>query len=222
VLLHPCPQNSVLPSLLTAVRLLHRSDHWNTTDWLHRFEVAFGVGDWPSGYAGRRDVPQLVERDLASAVETVARFVDPAEADGSSQTIAGRRLRRRGWRPESPVAVLVGRACPVVRLGSGAGGEVCTTESRSPVRTPTTARGRHQARHRSRSTARAVLSRSALPASAGRYEHTFVEQFMEQIEENSAALNDTQPSKHRLLSVPDTPSFRLGAGRSQVQILSPR
>ena len=45
---------------------------------------------------------------------------------------------------------------------------------------------------------------------------------MEQIEENSDALGDIKPSKHRLLSVPDTPSLRLGAGRSQVQILSPR
>src|ERR1700677_550824 len=45
---------------------------------------------------------------------------------------------------------------------------------------------------------------------------------MEQIEENSDALGDTKPSKHRLLSVSDTLSLRLGAGRSQVQILSPR
>jgi Nucleotidyl transferase AbiEii toxin, Type IV TA system len=38
-------------------------------------------GDWPSGYSRvARDAPQLKERDLASAVETVARFIDPALA----------------------------------------------------------------------------------------------------------------------------------------------
>jgi hypothetical protein len=37
--------------------------------------------DWPSGYARvARDAPQLRERDLASAVETVTRFIDPALA----------------------------------------------------------------------------------------------------------------------------------------------
>jgi hypothetical protein len=34
--------------------------------------------DWPSGYARvAREAPQLRERDLASAVETVTRFIDP-------------------------------------------------------------------------------------------------------------------------------------------------
>ena len=38
-------------------------------------------GDWPSGYARvARDAPHLKEGDLASAVETVARFIDPALA----------------------------------------------------------------------------------------------------------------------------------------------
>ena len=45
-----------------------------------RLTVPTGV-DWPSGYARvARDAPQLKERDLASAVETVARFIDPALA----------------------------------------------------------------------------------------------------------------------------------------------
>jgi hypothetical protein len=35
-------------------------------------------GNWPSGYARvARDAPQLKERDLMSAVETVGRFIDP-------------------------------------------------------------------------------------------------------------------------------------------------
>lgn len=34
--------------------------------------------DWPSGYARvAKEAPQLLERDLASAIETVARFIDP-------------------------------------------------------------------------------------------------------------------------------------------------
>jgi hypothetical protein len=38
--------------------------------------------DWPSGYARvAREASQLSERDLASAVETVARFIDPALAE---------------------------------------------------------------------------------------------------------------------------------------------
>ncbi len=45
-----------------------------------RLTAPTGV-DWPSGYARvARDAPRLKERDLASAVETVARFVDPALA----------------------------------------------------------------------------------------------------------------------------------------------
>jgi hypothetical protein len=45
-----------------------------------RLTVPTGA-DWPSGYARvARDAPQLRERDLASAVETVARFIDPALA----------------------------------------------------------------------------------------------------------------------------------------------
>jgi hypothetical protein len=35
--------------------------------------------DWPSGYARvARDAPQLKERDLTSAIETVSQFIDPA------------------------------------------------------------------------------------------------------------------------------------------------
>jgi hypothetical protein len=42
-----------------------------------RFAVP-GGRNWPSGYARvARDAPQLRERDLASAVETVAGFIDP-------------------------------------------------------------------------------------------------------------------------------------------------
>lgn len=38
--------------------------------------------DWPRGYARvARDAPRLVERDLASAIETVSRFIDPVLAD---------------------------------------------------------------------------------------------------------------------------------------------
>jgi hypothetical protein len=51
---------------------------------------------------------------------------------------------------------------------------------------------------------------------------TVGEQFGEQIEENSEALRALNPSKHGLQQLSDTPSLRLGAGRSQVQILSPR
>lgn len=44
--------------------------------------------DWPSGYARvAREAPQLRERDLTSAVETVTRFIDPLLA-GTAQ---GRR-----------------------------------------------------------------------------------------------------------------------------------
>jgi hypothetical protein len=48
--------------------------------------------DWLSGYARVvRDAPQLKERDLASAVETVARFIDPV--------LAGTALGQ--WDPET-------------------------------------------------------------------------------------------------------------------------
>ena len=54
------------------------------------------------------------------------------------------------------------------------------------------------------------------------YEHMFGEQFGEQIERNPGELRSKKPSKHGLYHLSDTPSLRLGAGRSQVQILSPR
>ncbi len=53
-------------------------------------------------------------------------------------------------------------------------------------------------------------------------EHTFGEQFGEQIQRNPGKLRSTKPSKHGLHHLSGTPSLRLGAGRSQVQILSPR
>lgn len=47
--------------------------------------VVPSTAGWTSGYARvARDVPQLKERDLASAVETVTRFIDPALA-GTAQ-----------------------------------------------------------------------------------------------------------------------------------------
>src|SRR5580704_4312641 len=55
-----------------------------------------------------------------------------------------------------------------------------------------------------------------------RHEHMFGEQFGEQIERNRRELRSKKPSKHGLYHLSDTPSLRLGAGRSQVQILSPR
>ncbi len=43
--------------------------------------AAPGGRDWPSGYARvARDAPQLKERDLAGAIETVGRFIDPVLA----------------------------------------------------------------------------------------------------------------------------------------------
>jgi hypothetical protein len=49
-------------------------------------------GDWPGGYARvARDAPQLSERDLPSAVATVARFIDPT-LDGTA---------RGHWDPET-------------------------------------------------------------------------------------------------------------------------
>ncbi len=50
--------------------------------------------DWPSGYARvARDAPQLKERDLASAVETVARFIDPALSEIAQGQWNPRELR---------------------------------------------------------------------------------------------------------------------------------
>ncbi len=48
--------------------------------------------DWPRGYTRvARDAPRLVERDLASAIETVSRFIDPVLA----KTARGR------WDPQT-------------------------------------------------------------------------------------------------------------------------
>jgi hypothetical protein len=48
------------------------------------------------------------------------------------------------------------------------------------------------------------------------------EQFGEQVEASAEAPNTQNPNKHGLHQLNHTPSLRLGAGRSQVQILSPR
>jgi hypothetical protein len=53
-------------------------------------------------------------------------------------------------------------------------------------------------------------------------EHVFGEQFGEQIESNSDALRRSRPARSRRPRVSHTRSLGLGAGRSQVQILSPR
>jgi hypothetical protein len=53
-------------------------------------------------------------------------------------------------------------------------------------------------------------------------EHVFGEQFGEQIERNRDALGRRTPNKHGAHQLRGTPSLGLGAGRSQVQILSPR
>ena len=51
-------------------------------------------GDWPSGYARvARDAPQLKERDLASAIEIVGRFIDPALSEIAQGQWNPRELR---------------------------------------------------------------------------------------------------------------------------------
>jgi hypothetical protein len=59
-----------------------------------------------------------------------------------------------------------------------------------------------------------------MPAPA--VEHTFGEQFGEQIESNWDVLRHNKPSKHGPHQLSSTPSLRLGAGRSLVRIQSPR
>jgi hypothetical protein len=54
------------------------------------------------------------------------------------------------------------------------------------------------------------------------YEHMSGEQDGEQTEQNWAAPSSRKPNESGPLQRGDTPSLRLGAGRSQVQILSPR
>jgi hypothetical protein len=54
------------------------------------------------------------------------------------------------------------------------------------------------------------------------YERMFGEQFGEQSESNCARLRAKEPSKYGPHQLRRTPSLALGAGRSQVQILSPR
>jgi hypothetical protein len=53
-------------------------------------------------------------------------------------------------------------------------------------------------------------------------ERTSGEQNGEQNEENQDALGRRKPNESGPLQLSDTPFFSLGAGRSQVQILSPR
>src|SRR5215471_15009401 len=53
-------------------------------------------------------------------------------------------------------------------------------------------------------------------------EHTFAEQFGEQIESNWDKLRGKKPNKDGLHKLSGTPSLRLGAGRSLVRIQSPR
>jgi hypothetical protein len=51
-------------------------------------------GDWPSGYARvARDAPQLKERDLASAVEIVGQFINPALSEIAQGQWNPRELR---------------------------------------------------------------------------------------------------------------------------------
>jgi hypothetical protein len=59
-----------------------------------------------------------------------------------------------------------------------------------------------------------------LPARA--VEHTFAERFGEQIESNWDKLRGKKPNQHGPHQLSGTPSLRLGAGRSLVQIRPPR